>query len=77
MAEDACIRIVGGEFLQQLIERVLLSIGASISITAFLVQASFIDDAKGTVIVVACMNTLNGFGQQGDNITISADIVMI
>lgn len=77
MAEDASIGIVGSEVFQQLVERVLLGIGAGIGSFAVLVEASLIDNAKATVVVVAGMNALDGFWQQGDDITIAAHIVVV
>lgn len=77
MTEDAGLRVVGSEFLQQFIERMLLGIGAGIGGFAVLVEATLIDDAEAAVVVVAGMHTLNGLGQQGNHISIAAHIVVV
>ena len=77
MTEDAGIGVLGGEFLQQLIEGVLLGFGARVTGTSFLVQPAFIDDAKGTVVVVPGMDALNGLRQQWNDIAITPHIVVV
>ena len=77
MAEDASIGVLGGELLQQLVEGVLLGFGARVTGTSFLVQPAFIDDAKGTVVVVPGMDALNGLWQQRNDITIAPYIVVV
>ena len=77
MAEDAGIGVLGGEGLQQLVEGVLLGLGASVGRMAILIKTALIDDAQRTVVVMAGMDALDGLGQQGDDITIAADIVMV
>ena len=51
VTEDAGIRIVGSEGLQELVESELLGLGASVSSNAVLIKASLIDDAKGAPVV--------------------------
>lgn len=74
---DAGIRIVAGEGLQQLVEGMLLCLGACIGGLAFLIQTTLVDYTKGTIIVVPCMYTLYALGEQGDNIAAAPDIVVI
>lgn len=77
MAEDAGRGILGGEFLQQLIEGVLLGVGAGVGSFAVLVEPTLIDDAETAVIVVAGMDTLDALGQQGCHVTVAAHIVVV
>ena len=77
VAENAGLGILGSEFLQQFVERVLLGIGASIGSNAVLIQTTFIDDTEGTVVVVAGMYTLDALRQQGNDIAIAADVVVV
>ena len=77
MTDDAGIRVLGSEFLQQLVKGVLLGFGASISRLAVLIKTTFIDNTQRTVVVVTGMNALNGLGQQGNDIAIAADIVVV
>ena len=77
MADDAGIRVLGSEFLQQLVKGVLLGFGASIGRLAVLIKTTFIDNAKRTVVVVTGMNALDGLWQQGNDVTIAADIIMV
>ena len=77
MTEDAGIGILGGEFFQQLVQGVLLGFGTCVTRTSFLVQPAFIDDAKGTVVVVPGMDALNVLRQQRNDITIAPYIVVV
>ncbi len=77
MAEDAGIGVLGGEGLQQLVEGVLLSLGASVGRMAVLIKTALIDYAQRTVVVMAGMDALDGLGQQRDDIAIATDIVMV
>ena len=77
MADDAGSGILGSELLQQFIESVLLSLGTGIGTTAFLVQTTLIDNAQGTVVVVAGMDALDSLWQQGYDIAITAYIVVV
>lgn len=63
MAEDAGRGIFGGELLQQLVERVLLGLGAGVGGLAVLIESALIDDAQRTVVVVAGMHALHTLGQ--------------
>ena len=54
-----------------------LGLGTGIGIVAFLVQTTLIDNAKGTVVVVAGMDALDSLWQQGDDIAITAYIVVV
>lgn len=44
---------------------------------AVLIKTTFIDNAKRTVVVVTGMNALDGLWQQGNDVTIAADIIMV
>ena len=77
MADDAGIRVLGSEFFQQFVKGVLLGLGASIGRLAVLIKTALIDNAQGTVVVVTGMNALDCLGQQGNNIAIAADIVVV
>ena len=77
MTNDAGIGVLGGEFLQQLVEGVLLGLGASISSNTVLIKAALIDDAQRTVVVMTGMDALDALGQQRNDITIAADIIMV
>ena len=77
VAEDAGIGIVGNEVFQQLVEGVLLGVGTGVGSNALLIQSALIDDAQTTVVVVTGMDALDALGQQGDNISVTTDIVVI
>ena len=77
MAEDAGTGIGLGELLQQHVERVLLGIGAGVSRTSLGIETALIDDAERTVVVMLGMNALDTLGQQGDDVAVTADIVVI
>ena len=77
MTKDAGIGVVTGEIFQQLVEGVLLGFSTRISGFAFLIKASFIDNAKGTVVVALGMHALDTFRQQRDDSAIKADIIMV
>ena len=55
----------------------LLGLGAGVGGNAILIQTALKDNAEGTVVVMAGMNSLDGLGQQGDDIAIAADIVVV
>lgn len=77
VAEDSGFRILLGQNLEQLIERVLLGLSAGVGRMAVLIKTAFVDNAKGTVIVVLGMDALDGLGQQGNDVAITADIVVV
>ncbi len=77
MTEDAGIRIVGSEGLQEIVESELLGLGAGIGRMAVLVKASLVDDAKGTPVVAFDMDALDRLRQERDDTAIVADIVVI
>ena len=77
MADDAGIRILGSEFLQQLVKGVLLGLGASIGSYAVLIKTALIDNAQRTVVVMTGMNTLDALGQEWDYAAIVADVVVV
>ena len=55
----------------------LLFLRASVVRLAFLIQTAFVADADGVGVVVLGMGALDGFGQQGDDIAIAADIIVV
>ena len=55
----------------------LLGFSAGVGRMAEFVEAAFIDNTEGTVVVVAGMDALDGLWQQGDDTAIVADIVVI
>ena len=77
MTEDAGIRIVGSEGLQEIVESELLGLGAGIGRMAVLVKASLVDDAKGAPVVAFHMDALDALRQERDDTAIVADIVVI
>jgi hypothetical protein len=56
---------------------VFLGFSASVGSNAVLIKTTFIDNTQRTVVVVTGMNALNGLGQQGNDIAIAADIVVV
>ena len=77
MAEDASIRVVGCEGLQELVEGVLLGLDTGVGRMAMLIEASLVDDAKGTPVVAFDMDALDGLRQERDDTAIVADIVVV
>jgi len=75
--EDTGLRILGRQRLQQLIEGMLLRLGPRIDRNTPLIQSTFVDNPERTVVVVPGVNALDGLGQKGNNLTITADIVVI
>ena len=66
-----------GKGLQQLVEGMLLGLGAGVFCNASLIQTALIDDTKGAVVVMAGMDTLDALGQQRDDTAIVANIVVV
>jgi hypothetical protein len=77
MTKDAGFGIVFCEGFQQLVEGMLLFLGSCIVGYSFLIQAPFIDDAKGTMVVVPGVNTLDTLWQQRNDITVTSDVIVI
>ena len=77
MAEDASIRVVGCEGLQEFVEGVLLGLGAGVCGMAMLIEASLVDDAKGAPVVAFYMDALDGLRQERDDTAIVTDIVVV
>jgi hypothetical protein len=63
VAEDAGFWVLSGERLEQFVHRVLLDFCTRVGSLASLIEASFVDDTQGTVVVVAGMYTLDGLWQ--------------
>ncbi len=77
MAEDAGVGIIISKILQQLIKGMLLGLGAGVAGSAVLVQATFIDNAEGTVVVVAGVNALGVLRQERNDIAVETDVVVV
>lgn len=77
MPHDTSIRIFFLEILEKLIHGVLLSLSACIAGLTVLVETAFVADAKRAVVVMPCMNALHRFWQQGDDIPVSHNIIVI
>ena len=77
VAEDAGVRIIISEILQQLIERVFLGHSTGVVSMAVLVQATFVDNAKGTVVVVTGVNALDILWQERNDIAVETDVVVV
>ena len=77
VAEDAGVRIIISEILQQLIERVFLGHSTGVVSMAVLVQATFVDNAEGTVVVVTGVSALDILRQERNDITVNTDIVVV
>ena len=77
VTHDMGRRILGLEFLEELVHRVLLSFSAGVFRLAILIQTTFIADAKGAMVVVTGMNALNRLWQQRDDVAIAQDVVVI
>ena len=77
MAHDSGIRIIFVETFQQLEEGMLLFLGTGVSCNAFLIIASFIADAKRTVVVMTGMCPTDRLRQNGNHVAIASDIVVV
>lgn len=77
MTHDAGIGVLCRKILQQLIKGVLLGLSTGVIGTSLLIKTAFIDNAKGTVVVVPGMHALDTFRQQRDYIAITADIIVV
>ena len=65
VAEDAGIGVVTSEIFQQLVEGVLLGLGAGVGWMALLIKASLIDNAKGAPVVAFDMMPWTDSGKSG------------
>lgn len=77
MAEDASIRVVTSEIFQQLVESMLLGLGAGVGRMTMLIETSLVDDAKRTPVVAFYMDALDRLGQERDDTAIVADVVVV
>ena len=77
VAEDAGVWIILSEILQQLVERVLLGLSPGITGSAVLVQAAFVDNAEGTVVVVTGVGALDVLRQERNDIAVETDVVVV
>ena len=55
----------------------LLQFSASVGGFAFLVEAAFVADGDGAVVVAYGMNALNALGQDGDDCAIALDVIVV
>lgn len=55
----------------------LLGLGTGVGRVAVLVQAALIGDAEGAVVVALYMDALDALGEQGDNVAVATDIVVV
>ena len=77
MPEDAGVGIIKSKILQQLIEGVFLGLGPGIAGSAVLVQATFVDNAEGTVVVMTGVNALDVLRQERNDISVETDVVVV
>ena len=77
VADDLGIGIVALQVLQEEPKSRFLLRGASVGITAFFVEASFIADADGVLVVVADMGAGIFLGATFSDLTIAVDIPVV
>ena len=77
VAEDAGIGIILRKILQQLIKGVLLGCSTRVVSMTVLVQAAFVDNAEGTVVVVTGVNALDILWQKRNDIAVETDVVVV
>jgi hypothetical protein len=77
VTDDASLRVLGGQILQQVEHGFLLGIGASIGNAAFSIDTALIADTEGTAVVVAGMSPTDVLGENGYYLAIHTDIIMI
>ena len=77
VAEDASVGIITSEILQQLVEGVLLGCSTRVVSMTVLVQATFVGNAEGTVVVVTGVSALDILRQERNDITVKTDIVVV
>ena len=77
MSHDAGAGIFSPQCFQQGPEGGFLEFRTGVSSTAFLIQSSLIDDAKGAVVVTACMSTSDSLWKQWNDITVATHIIMV
>ena len=74
---DASFWVLFVEFLQQFKECVLLFLRASVPVLAFFIEATFIANAKRTLVVMAGMDALDSLGKNGHDVAIASDIIVV
>ena len=77
VADDSRLGIILMQLLQQLVEGVLLQLGAGVGSITIGVKASFVADGYRTVVVTNGMNTTNALWQNGDDAAIAAHVIVI
>ena len=77
MTYDTGIGVLRGEVLEEGEHRCLLSLGPGIYSTAFLIQTAFVADAERTTVVVAGMSPTDILRENGDDVAVTTDIIMI
>ena len=75
--EDAGVGIIKSKILQQLIEGVFLGLGPGVAGSAVLVQATFVDNAEGTVVVMTGVNALDILRQERNDIAVETDVIVV
>ena len=77
MAYYAGIGITARQLLQQGVEGMLLLRRTGVFVLTVFIHPAFIDHTQGTTVVASGMDSLNGFGEQGNDGPIEADIVVV
>lgn len=77
MADDAGLRVLGGQVFQQVKHGFLLGFGASVGSAAVGIETTLVADSKGTAVVVAGMGPTDVLGENGDYLAIHTDVVVV
>ena len=77
MAHDAGVGILLGQIFQEFVHRMFLGFGTGVGGVAFSVNTSFVADASRTVVIVSGVGATCRLWQQGNDVAIHTDIVMI
>lgn len=77
MAYYAGFGITARQLLQQGVEGMLLLRRTGVFVLTVFIHPAFIDHTQGTTVVASGMDSLNGFGKQGNDCPIEADIVVV
>ena len=77
MADDTGIGILCRQILQEIVHRRLLGCRTGIVGLAVDIEAALIADAERTVVVVASVGSTDILGQDGDDLAIHADVVVV
>ena len=77
MTDDLSIRIISLQRDEQRVEGEFLGRCASVGVTAFLVEATFVADADGVGVVVAGMSAYHLFRTTEMQLAIAGDVVVV